>query len=359
LNPTGEHDRLHFSHLPTPLEPMDRLGRYLGGPHLFIKRDDCTGLATGGSSARKLEFLMADAIASGADVVITHGPLQSNHARQTAAIAGKLNMQCALALEDRAEGDDEVYCGSANVLLDRLYGADLYRFPAGFDMDSATRDLASRYETSGRRPYIIPSGGSNPVGTLGYVNCAFEIVSQLREQGLRIDRLVHATVGGGTQAGLVVGFQLTEIKIPVLGISVGPPRADQEEEVYDLVRRTSEHLGLEHAPPRSDVRVDCDYVDDAYGTPTASSLAAVTMVARYESILLDPIYTGKAMDRLIGLIADRKQFRRDENILFLHTGGNVGLFGCMTRIDEFLAHESYGGAQALMSALGGGDDDAR
>jgi L-cysteate sulfo-lyase len=359
MNPTGEHDRLHFSHLPTPLEPMDRLGRYLGGPHLFIKRDDCTGLATGGGSARKLEFLMADAIAMGADVVITYGPIQSNHARQTAAIAGKLGMQCALALEDRAEGDDRIYCGSANVLLDRLYGADIYRFPAGADMESAARDLADRYEALGRSPYIIPSGGSSPVGILGYVNCAFEIASQLRDQGLRIDRLVHATVGGGTQAGLIVGFQLAEIKIPVLGISVGLPKMAQEEKVYDLVRQTSEHLGLGHAPPRSDVTVDSDYVDDAYGIPTASSLAAVTTVARHESILLDPIYTGKAMDRLIGLIADKQQFTRDENILFLHTGGNTGLFGCMTRIDEFLTHEIYGGARALMSALGANDDDAR
>ncbi len=192
MNPTGEYDRLHFSHLPTPLEPMDRLGRYLGGPHLFIKRDDCTGLATGGNSTRKLEFLMADAIAAGADVVITHGPLQSNHARQTAAIASKLNMQCALALENTLDGDDDFYSGSANVLLDRLFGADIHRFPAGFDMESATLGLAKRYEALGKRCYIIPTGGSNPIGALGYVNCAFEIAHQLREQGLRIDRLIHA-----------------------------------------------------------------------------------------------------------------------------------------------------------------------
>jgi L-cysteate sulfo-lyase len=353
VNPTGEQDRLHFSHLPTPLEPMDRLGRYLGGPHLFIKRDDCTGLATGGNSTRKLEFLMADAIAAGADVVITQGPIQSNHARQTAAIASKLNMRCALALEDKAEGDDNLYPGSANVLLDRLYGADIHRFPNGFDMEAATRALTNRYEALGKRIYVIPSGGANAVGTLGYVNCAFEIVQQLREQGLRIDRVVHATVGGGTQAGLVVGFQLTGFKIPVLGISIGQARLAQEQKVYDLVRQTSEHLGLQETPPRSDVAVDSDYVDDGHGTPTASTLTAVTTVARYESILLDPIYTGKAMDRLIGLIVNERHFRKGENILFLHTGGNVGLFGCMSRIDSFLTYESCDELRGVDVGIGG------
>ena len=325
---------------------MDRLGRYLGGPHLFIKRDDCTGHATGGNSTRKLEFLMAEAISSEADVVITQGPIQSNHARQTAAIASKLKMRCALALEDRVEGDDRLYSGSANVLLDRLYGADIHRFPAGTDMESATRSLANRYEALGKRPHLLPGGGSNPVGALGYVNCAFEIANQLREQGLRIDRVVHATVSGGTQAGLIVGFHLADIKIPVLGIGVGLPKLALEQKVYDLVRQTSALLGLEHAPPRSDVTVDANCVGEVHGTATAGSLAAVATVARYESILLDPIYTGKAMDRLIGLITNKQQFKKDENILFLHTGGSVGLFGCMTRIDEFLLHESHGGLRS-------------
>lgn len=345
MNPTGAHDRLHLSHLPTPVEPMDRLGRYLGGPQLFIKRDDCTGLASGGNSARKLEFLMADAIGAGANVVITQGPIQSNHARQTAAIASTLNMQCALALEDRPQGDDRLHSSSANVLLDRLYGADIHRFPCGTDMESAARDLANRYQALGKRPYVIPSGGSNRIGALGYVNCAFEIVNQLREQGLRIDRVVHATVSGGTQAGLIVGFQLAGMKIPVLGIGIGNPKLAQEQKVYDLVRQTAEHLGLHEAPPRGDVAVDSDYVNDAHAAPAASTLTAVTTVARYESILLDPIYTGKAMDRLIDLIVNRRQFRRDENILFLHTGGSVGLFGCMTSLDRFLTHESYGGSR--------------
>ena len=346
MNPTGEHDRLHFAHLPTPLEPMDRLGRYLGGPHLFIKRDDCTGLATGGSSTRKLEFLMADAIAAGADVVITHGPLQSNHARQTAAIAGKLNMQCALALETPAEGDDDFYSGSANVLLDRLYGADIHRLPGGSDMESAALDLARRYEARGKRPYIIPGGGSNPIGALGYVNCAFEIATQLREQGLRIDRLVHASGSGATQAGLIVGFQLADIKIPVLGVSMWLPRAAQEQKVYDLARQTAEHLELPQAPLRSDVAVNADYVDDVYGVATTNTLSAVTTVARYESILLDPLYTGKAMHCLIDLIVNKHQLKRGENILFLHSGGNIGLFGCMGRIDRFLRHGSHAGSRS-------------
>lgn len=339
MNPTSGRDRLHFAHLPTPLEPMDRLGRYLGGPHLFIKRDDCTGLATGGNKARKLEFLMADAVARRADVVVTQGSIQSNHARQTAAIASKLNMKCALALENKAGKMEALYSESGNILLDRLYGADIYCFPGGSDMEDATRDMANRYKALGKNPYIIPGGGSNPIGALGYVNCAFEIVNQLKEQGLRIDCLVHATGSGGTQAGLIVGFHLTEIKIPVLGISIELSKPAQEEEVYDLVRRTSEYLGLKQPPPRSDVEVNSDYVGDGHEIPTDDTLNAVTTVARYESVLLDPTYTARAMDGLIDLIVNKHRFGNDKNILFLHGGGAVGLFGYLSRINKFLTRD--------------------
>lgn len=339
-NPTGGCDRLHFAHLPTPLEPMDRLGRHLGGPHLFIKRDDCTGLATGGNKARKLEFLMAEAVAGGADAVITQGGIQSNHARQTAAIASKLNMKCVLALESSAESQDPPYQASGNVLLDRLYGAEIHCFPPGADMEVTTQELADQYKALDQHLYIIPSGGSNPTGVLGYVNCAFEIVSQLREQGLRVDCLVHATGSGGTQAGLIVGFQLTGMKIPVLGISVSRSRPAQEQKVYDLVRQTSEHLGLKPAPPRNDVVVNSDYVGDGYGVPTDGMFHAVTTAARYESILLDPVYTGKAMDGLIDLIVNKHRFGKDKNILFLHTGGSAGLFGYTAQLNQFLERDS-------------------
>lgn len=342
-NPTDRRDRLHFAHLPTPLEALDKLSHKLGGPHLFIKRDDCTGLAAGGNKARKLEFLMADAIAKRADVIITQGAIQSNHARQTAAIAGKLNMQCVLALENRIESEDPFYLGSGNVLLDRLYGAEISCFPNGSDMEAATRELAGKYTTLGQHPYVIPGGGSNPVGTLGYVNCAFEIANQLKEQGLRIDCLVHATGSGGTQAGLIVGFHMTEMKIPVLGISLSLPGQAQEEKVYDLVRQTSDYLGLKHAPPKSDVVVNSDYVSDGHEVPTPGMLNAVVMTARYESILLDPIYTCKAMDALIDLIVNKHQFREDKNILFLHTGGNVGLFGYATHMTKFLTSDKPSG----------------
>lgn len=319
---------------------MDRLSLNLGGPHLFIKRDDCTGLATGGNKARKLEFLMADAIAKRADVVITQGAIQSNHARQTAAIASKLNMKCALALEYRIESEDPLYLGSGNALLDRLYGAEISCFPNGSDMEAATHDLAEKYMALGQRPYVIPGGGSNPVGALGYVNCAFEIANQLKEQGLRIDCLVHATGSGGTQAGLIVGFQMTKMKIPVLGISLSLPGPAQEEKVYDLVRQTSDYLGLKLTPPKTDVVVNSDYVGDGYEIPTAGMLNAIMMAARYESILLDPIYTCKAMDALIDLVVNKHQFGKDENILFLHTGGNVGLFGYTTYIAKLLTSDS-------------------
>lgn len=337
MNPTKAHDRLHFAHLPTPLEPMDRLSRHIGGPHLFIKRDDCTGLATGGNKARKLEFLMAEAVGQKADTVITQGAVQSNHARQTAAIASRLNMGCVLALENRTESNDALYLHSGNVLLDNLYGATIHHFPAGSDMDAAMRDLAERHKARGNRPYIIPGGGSNPVGSLGYVNCAFEIAEQLKQQRLRIDRIVHATGSTGTQAGLVVGFHLAEMEIPILGISVRLPKEQQEEKVYDLVKRTSKFLDLEEPPAREKIMVNADYVGDGYGIPTLGMLKAVTMVARHESILLDPVYSGKAMDGLLDIVANKGGFRDEENILFLHTGGSVGLFGYMAAVDAFLS----------------------
>lgn len=252
-------------------------------------------------------------------------------------------MKCVLALENRAESEDSLYLESGNVLLDHLYGAEIHFSPSGYDMEAATQELANKYAALGQRPYVVAEGGSNPVGALGYVNCAFEIASQLREQGLRINCLVHATGSGGTQAGLIVGFHLTEIKIPVLGISLSLPKPDQEEKVYDLVRQTSEYLGLKQMPPRSDVVVNSDYVGDGYEIPTAGMLNALTTVARYESILLDPIYTCKAMAGLIDLVVNKRQFGKDKNILFLHTGGSVGLFGYTAHINKFLAGDSQSG----------------
>jgi L-cysteate sulfo-lyase len=319
--------RIRLAHLPTPIEPMPSLSKQLGGPNLFIKRDDCTGLASGGNKTRKLEFLMADALAQGADTVITQGATQSNHARQTAAAAVKLGLDCKLLLEQRVTGFGDEYEESGNVLLDRLFGAEIAaRVPAGTDMAAALADLAERLKASGRKPYVIPGGGSNPVGALGYVNCATELLQQSFEQGLRLDHIVIATGSAGTQAGLVAGLHGANAGVPLTGISVRAPKPKQEENVYRLTQATAELLGLSTPVPRDAVMAEDGYVGPGYGLPTPGMLEAVTLTARHEGILLDPVYTGKGMAGLIGLIRAGK-FGRDENVLFIHTGGSVGLFG--------------------------------
>jgi L-cysteate sulfo-lyase len=318
--------RLRITHGPTPLEPMPRLSAALGGPNLWIKRDDCTGLASGGNKTRKLEYLMADAQQRGADTVITQGATQSNHARQTAAIAARLGMACHLILEDRTGYTADDYRHSGNVFLDRLFGASLSEVPADSDMNQAMAMLAGELRAQGRKPYIIPGGGSNPVGALGYVTCALELADQANNRGLDIDLLVHATGSAGTQAGLLAGFEGSRAQIPVLGIGVRAPRPAQEARVFDLACQTAELIGTSGSVARERVVANCDYVGPGYGKPTEGMIEAVKLVARTEGILLDPVYSGKGMAGLIDLIR-RGHFRKDENIVFVHTGGSVGLFG--------------------------------
>lgn len=319
-------NRLPLAHLPTPLEPMQRLSDHLGGPRLWIKRDDCTGLATGGNKTRKLEFLMADALDRGADTVITQGATQSNHARQTAAAAAKLGLDCHILLEDRTGSTVEAYNYNGNVFLDQLHGARLAVRPGGADMNAEMETLAERLRADGGRPYVIPGGGSNEVGALGYVNAALELLTQANDRGLRVDHLVHATGSAGTQAGLVTGLAGANSGIPVLGIGVRAPKAKQEESVYALARRTAEYVGVSHAIQREHVVANCDYVGEGYGIPTPGMVDAVGLLARLEGILLDPVYSGKGMAGLIDLIRQGR-FGRDENVVFLHTGGSVALFG--------------------------------
>ncbi|MCS4504459.1 L-cysteate sulfo-lyase [wastewater metagenome] len=318
--------RLHFAHLPTPLEPMKRLSDYLGGPNLWIKRDDCTGLSTGGNKTRKLEFLMADALERGADTVITQGATQSNHARQTAAIAAKLGLDCHILLEDRTGSTEPAYNYNGNVFLDQLHGASLAMRPGGADMNAEMDTLAERLRGDGRRPYIIPGGGSNETGALGYVNAALELLTQANDRGLRVDRVVHATGSAGTQAGLVTGLSGSNSGIPVLGIGVRAPREKQEENVFALAQRTAGHLGIGDAVAREDVMANCDYVGEGYGIPTDGMVEAVDLLGRLEGILLDPVYSGKGMAGLIDLVR-RGHFEPDENVVFVHTGGSAALFG--------------------------------
>ncbi|MBM3642987.1 MAG: D-cysteine desulfhydrase [Alphaproteobacteria bacterium] len=317
--------RVRCGHFPTPLEPMENLTRHLGGPKLWIKRDDCTGLSSGGNKTRKLEFLMADALQRGADTIITQGATQSNHARQTAAIAAKLGLPCHILLEDRTGYADAAYNLNGNVLLDRLHGASVSRRPGGADMQAEMEALARDLAAKGRKPYVIPGGGSNPVGALGYVAAAQELVTQAYEQGLRIDCVVHATGSAGTQAGLVTGLVALNSGIPVLGIGVRAPKDRQEANVLKLAEATAAHLGRPGIVTSEHVVANCDYVGQGYGLPTQGMVEALKLVAKLEGILLDPVYSGKGMAGLIDLIG-KKHFKPDDNVVFLHTGGSAGLF---------------------------------
>ncbi|WP_233968287.1 D-cysteate sulfo-lyase [Pectobacterium polaris] len=319
--------RLSLGHFPTPLEALPNLSAYLGGPTIYIKRDDATGLATGGNKTRKLEFLLADAQQQGAGVIITQGATQSNHVRQTIAAAAKLGLKTKVLLEKRVEDYGEDYQRSGNVLLDNLLGGEIIdHLPAGTDMQQAMETLAESLRKEGLKPYVIPGGGSSPVGALGYVACAEELLFQSSQQRLRIDHIVHATGSTGTQAGLVTGLTATHSQIPLLGISVRAPKAKQEENVYALAQRTWQLLGIPGELPRSAVQVNSDYVGKGYGIPTDGTLEALRLLAQLEGILLDPVYSGKGMAGLIDLIR-QGHFRADENIVFIHTGGSAGLFG--------------------------------
>ena len=323
----SRYPRLHFAHLPTPLEPMKRLSEHLGGPNLWIKRDDCTGLSSGGNKTRKLEFIMADAVEKKADTIITQGATQSNHARQTTAIAAKLGMECHVLLEDRTGYEDSAYVYNGNVLLDQLHGSTISKRPADTDMNAAMEELAQQLRDDGKEPYIIPGGGSNEIGALGYVNAAIELTTQANDRSLRIDHLVHATGSSGTQAGLVLGMEGINSGIPVYGVGVRAPKQKQEEMVFGLAQRTAEFMGLNPDLVRRErVVANSDYVGDGYGLPTNAMVEAVKMMAQYEGILLDPVYSGKGFSGLVDLIR-KGHFKKGENVVFLHTGGSISLFG--------------------------------
>lgn len=321
--------RVQLAHLPTPLEPMDRLSAELGGPRLWVKRDDATGLGMGGNKTRKLEFLMADGIAQGADVVITQGALQSNHVRQTAAAACKLGLECEVLLENRVDTDDPDYLHSGNVLLDHLFGATISERPAGADMNAEMAELAEVLKAAGKTPYIIPGGGSNKIGALGYVNCALELLSQANDMDLVIDHVVHATGSTGTQGGLVAGLMALNSGIPTLGISVRAEKSVQEENVFRLAAETADYIGAPDAVKRSDIVANSDYVGGGYGVPTDGMIEAVTLAARMEGLLFDPVYSGKGLAGLFDLIR-KGHFADAKNVVFLHTGGSAALFAYRT-----------------------------
>lgn len=324
--------RVSLAHLPTPLEYLPRLSKHLGGPEIYVKRDDCTGLGTGGNKTRKLEFLMADAMQKNADVIITQGAVQSNHARQTAAAACKLGMACELIFEKRVADAPDAYLKSGNVLLDRIFGANISEVEKGSDMNAAMEAVAEGLRAKGKTPYIVPGGGSNPIGALGYVDCALECLSQANRDGIVIDHIVHATGSAGTQAGLIVGLKASHANIPLLGIGVNAPKDEQEEKVYKLAVETADFVGAHGIIGREDIVANCDYVGPGYGVPTEGMNEAVMLLARMEGLLFDPVYSGKGLAGMIDLI-HKGFFSAAKSIVFVHTGGSAGLFGYSDLLD--------------------------
>ncbi len=326
--------RVRLAHLPTPLEPAPRLSDALR-VDVWIKRDDCTGLAGGGNKTRKLEFLLGAALEAGADTLVTQGATQSNHVRQTAAAAAAHGLACEIILEDRTGFTSADYVENGNVLLDRLFGAAIRTVPGGSDMTAELEITAEAVRARGGNPYVIPGGGSNPVGALGYVDCAREIVTQADEMDLQIDRIITATGSAGTHAGLVAGLAVMGADIPVLGIGVRAPKPKQEENVLKLARETAALLGRPDAVTPEMVMADCDYVGEGYGFIDDKVIEALTLAARSEGLLLDPVYSAKAMKGLIAL-AGQGRFA-DETVVFLHTGGAQGLAGYQSQLTGALA----------------------
>jgi len=324
-------ERLPLAHLPTPLEPLEHLGRELGGPRIWVKRDDCTGLAGGGNKTRKLEFLLGDALNRGDDTVLTAGAMQSNHARQTAAACARLGLRCELFLKEAQPSRGECYRHSGNVLLDRILGAKVHILPGEASAETAMEERAEALRKEGWRPYTIPVGGSNAVGALGYVECAREVSAQADGMGLEIDAVVHASASHGTQAGLAVGLTIAGAEARLLGVSVSGSAQRARTNVERLAAATCEHLG---SPVRfAQIEVDDRFAGEGYGIPTPEGLAAIRLLARLEGLLLDPVYTGKAMAGMMKLVRDGR-FGSDEDVVFLHTGGWPALFAYQEELAE-------------------------
>lgn len=324
--------RVSLAHLPTRLEILPRLSERLDGPEIWVKRDDCTGLATGGNKTRKLEFSMGEAQESGADTIITVGAVQSNHVRQTAAAACKLGMKCEVLLEHRVTDPSELYRTSGNVLLDRIFGARLREYEAGTDFDMAMEEVAGEVRAEGGSPYIVPGGASNAVGALGYVGCGEELLQQCDEQDVTFDHIITATGSAGTHAGLAVGLRGSGGDLPILGIGVNAPKDAQEEKVYKLAVETADLVEKPGCVARGDIIADCNYIGPGYGQPTDAMNEAVLLLARTEGLLFDPVYSGKALAGMIDYVRQGR-FEQGQRIVFLHTGGAAGLFAYADILD--------------------------
>jgi D-cysteine desulfhydrase len=308
--------RLHFAHLPTPIEELPRLSKALGGPRILVKRDDQTGLAFGGNKTRKLEFLVAEALEQGAGTLITGGALQSNHCRQTAAAAAKFGLDCILVLNGGMPDQP-----SANLMLDQLFDAELVTIPDRSLRDQTLQNTFDKAVADGRKPYLVTYGGSSPTGALGY---AFAM-EELMKQNVKADWIIFGTSSGGTHAGLVLGQRVFGFNGKVLGISIDEPEDWLKTRVSQLASDASERLGERIEFTHDDVLASEEFCRAGYGVLTDAEREAVRLFAKHEGLLLDPVYTGRAAAGMIDLVRNGF-FRQEETLLFWHTGGQPALF---------------------------------
>ncbi|MEM0907482.1 MAG: D-cysteine desulfhydrase [Pseudomonadota bacterium] len=315
--------RVSLAHLPTPIEPLPRLTEALGGPQILVKRDDCTGLSTGGNKTRKLEYLIGAALAEGADMVITHGATQSNHVRQTAAAAAKHRLKCHVLLENRIGSNDPEYLYNGNVLFAEMHGATTEHVAPQPDMNAALAETGERLRSEGHKVYVIPGGGSSPTGALGYVRAALELTNQMAEQDIKCRHMFAGSGSAGTHAGLIAGLTAVSSEIAVHGVCVRTPSEKQDKNVLALANRTVETLNVADVDPAR-IETDDEHIGEGYGIPGPDTLEAIDMLARLDGILLDPVYTGKVMAGLIKQVRAGR-FDKGETVLFLHTGGAAAL----------------------------------
>lgn len=315
--------RLELVPSATPLEKLERLSKQVGRD-IFVKRDDITPFALGGNKVRKLEYLAADALAKGADTLVTAGAIQSNHVRQTAALAARLGLGCLALLENPIDSRDRNYLSNGNRLLLDLFGAEVEVVANLDDVDARLAAAAERLREAGKHPYIVPIGGSNALGALGYVRAGLELAQQIRQSGEQFAAVVLASGSAGTHGGLALALEYALPGTRVIGVTVSRPDATQRPKVENLVQRTAELLGVAR-PETLNIELWDQYFAPRYGEPGADTLAAIGTLARHEGLLLDPVYTGKAFAGLLSGI-HRQAFAGHGPVLFLHTGGSPALF---------------------------------
>ena len=335
----SKYPRVKLIHSPTPLEYLENLTQHLDGPDIYIKRDDCTGLAFGGNKSRKLEFLIGDALKNKADVIITAGAVQSNHCRQTAAAATKFGMECIIVAKPSWSKE---YNG--NLFLDELLGAKLVLLEEDnealdqggkLSMEETIENLMADLKTKGKNPYYIPVGGSNSIGSLGYISMTMELIAQANEMGIEIGSMVAASGSGGTQTGMILGADVEKSGIQTVGMAISSDATIVIPKLKELCNQTSDYYELGLSYEEKDIIFNDNYIGEGYGIPSEEMIEAVKLLARKEGIILDPVYSGKAFAGMVDLIK-KGYFDKSKAVVFIHTGGTPALFVYSDSFREYI-----------------------